>query len=321
MEVLLRPVRALCAAVVLGVMMLAGCGQSGTPNTTTATTPDAPVTVTAGNGTITIPATPKRIVVLSPTATEVLFAIGAGKQVIAVDDQSSFPATAPKTKLSGFKPNVEAVIGYRPDLVVLSNDTDGIVKALEKVKIPVLLEPAAVKIEDSYDQIADLGTATRHVAEATKVAGDMRRQIDATVKATPRGAGLTYYYELTGDLYTVTSKTFIGQVYGLFGVTNIADKADKQGSGYPQLSPEYVLKADPDLIFLADTKCCGESAATVAKRPGFKELTAVRDGGVVPLDDDIASRWGPRLVDLVKAVGTAVRNASSQASAQPSTSP
>ncbi|MGH3389374.1 MAG: ABC transporter substrate-binding protein [Actinomadura sp.] len=311
----MRPVRALCAAVVLGVMTLAGCGQSDAPNTTASRPPDAAVTVTAGNGAVNIPTTPKRIVVLSPTATEILFAIGAGTQVIAVDDQSTFPATAPKTKLSGFKPNAEAVIGYRPDLVVLSNDTDGIVKALEKVQIPVLLEPAAVKLDDAYDQIADLGAATRHVTEATKVADDMRRQIDATVKATPRGPGLTYYYELTNDLYTVTSKTFIGQVYGLFGVTNIADKADKQGSGYPQLSAEYLLKADPDMIFLADTKCCGQSAATVAKRPGWKDLTAVRDGGVVPLDDDIASRWGPRLVDLVKAVGAAVQ----KTAAQPST--
>jgi ABC-type Fe3+-hydroxamate transport system substrate-binding protein len=308
----LRPVRALCAAVLLGVMTLAGCGRSETPNTTAAT--NTPVAVTAGNGTISIPATPKRIVVLSPTATETLFAIGAGAQVVAVDDQSTYPATAPKTKLSGFKPNAEAVIGYRPDLVVLSNDTDGIVKALEKVKIPVLLEPAAVKIDEAYDQIADLGAATRHVPEAAKVVDGMRRQIDATVKATPRGTGLTYYYELTNDLYTVTSKTFIGQVYGLFGVTNIADKADKQQSGYPQLSAEYLLKSDPDLIFLADTKCCGQSAATVAKRPGWKELTAVRGGGVVGLDDDVASRWGPRLVDLVNAVGAAVRKASAQPS-------
>ena len=315
----MRPVRALCAAVVLGVTTLAGCGQSGTSTTTT--TPDKPVAVTAGNGTVTIPATPKRIVVLSPTATEMLFAIGAGSQVVAVDDQSTYPANAPKTKLSGFKPNAEAVIGYRPDLVVLSNDTDGIVKALEKVKIPVLLEPAAVKLDDAYDQITDLGAATRHAAEATKVTGDMRREIDATVKATPRGAGLTYYYELTGDLFTVTSKTFIGQVYGLFGVTNVADKADKQQSGYPQLSAEYLLKADPDLIFLADTKCCGQSAATVANRPGWKDLAAVRDGGVVPLDDDIASRWGPRLVDLVKAVGAAVQKASARSSAQPSKTP
>jgi iron complex transport system substrate-binding protein len=321
MEVLLRPVRALCAAVVLGVTTLAGCGQSGTSTTSTTTstttTPDKPVAVAAGNGTVTIPATPKRIVVLSPTATEILFAIGAGSQVVAVDDQSTYPANAPKTKLSGFKPNAEAVIGYRPDLVVLSNDTDGIVKALEKVKIPVLLEPAAVHLDDAYDQITDLGAATRHATEAAKVTGDMRQEIDATVKATPRSAGLTYYYELTNDLYTVTSKTFIGQVYGLFGVTNIADKADKQQSGYPQLSAEYLVKADPDLIFLADTKCCGQSAATVAKRPGWQDLTAVRDGGVVPLDDDIASRWGPRLVDLVKAVGAAVQKASPQPSMTP----
>jgi iron complex transport system substrate-binding protein len=308
-----RPV--LYAALLAGAATLAGCGPAEKPGQPAKSSPSAgsPVTVHAGNGAVTVPARPKRIVSLSPTATEMLYAVGAGPQVVAVDDQSDHPPGAPRTSLSGFKPNAEAVIGYRPDLVVLSTDTDGIVRTLQKVKIPVLLEPAAGKLADTYDQITDLGLATGHQARARTVAGDMRRQIDAAVRAVPKtardGRRLTYYHELTNDLTSTTSKTFIGQVYTLFGLRNIADPADRQGSGYPKLAPEYLLAADPDLIFLADTKCCGQSAATVAARPGWRNLSAVTRRQVVALDDDVASRWGPRLVELVEHVGAAVRRA------------
>ncbi|RMH67259.1 MAG: ABC transporter substrate-binding protein, partial [Actinomyces sp.] len=119
---------------------------------------------------------------------------------------------------------------------------------------------------------------------------------------------ITYYHELDDTLYTVTSGTFVGEIYALFGLENVADPADADGSafGYPQLSAEYLVDADPDLIFLADTKCCGQSAATVAARPGWDTLTAVREGHVVELDDDIASRWGPRVVDFARAVAAAL---------------
>ncbi|MFI6516776.1 ABC transporter substrate-binding protein [Spirillospora sp. NPDC050679] len=298
----MRSVRALGAVIAAGVMTLAACGGG---------TEDKPaergVTVEAGNGRVTVPATPKRIVSLAPTHTETLFAIGAGPQVVAVDEYSTHPAQAPKTKLSGFKPNAEAVIGYKPDLVVVSNDQDGIVKALEKVKVPVLVEPAAANLDDAYDQILDLGKATGRTAQAEKLAGEMRAKIQETVRNASAGKGLSYYHELDQQAHTVTSKTFIGQVYGLFGLRNVADAADKTGSGYPQLSREALLKSDPDLVFLADTKCCGQSAATVAKRPGWAGLSAVKGGHVVELDDDIASRWGPRLPELVAAIGDAVR--------------
>ncbi len=92
----------------------------------------------------------------------------------------------------------------------------------------------------------------------------------------------------------------------MFGMVNIADAVDEEGSGYPQLSAEYILQSDPDFVFLADTKCCAEDAATVAARPGWEELTAVREGRVVQLDDDVASRWGPRLVELVEAIAAAL---------------
>jgi iron complex transport system substrate-binding protein len=287
----------------LGALLLAAACSSTSPAVTAKA-----ITVQAANGPVTLPAIPKRIVSLSPTATEMLYAVGAGKQVVAVDDQSDYPAGVPATKLSGFKPNAEAVIAYKPDLVVLSNDTGGIVSSLDRVKIPVLLEPAAVKIDDVYGQLTSLGTATGHTAQATSVASGMRTQIAAAVQAAPRNTGVSYYDELTSDLYTVTSKTFAGQVFGLFGLHNIADAADKQGTGYPKLSAEALLKADPRLIFLSDTKCCGQSAATVAKRPGWQNLTAVQKNGVVALDDSVASRWGPRLVDLVKAIGAALQH-------------
>jgi iron complex transport system substrate-binding protein len=237
-----------------------------------------------------------------------LFAVGAGEQVVAVDELSNHPADAPRTKLSGFKPNAEAVIGHSPDLVVLTNDSDGIVAALTKVKIPVLLEPAATTLDETYDQLADLGKATGHARKAGRVASEMKSTIDRIVKATPKPAKpLSYYHELDTTYFSVTSKTFLGQVYGKFGLTNIADAADKKGTGYPQLSAEYVVAANPDLVFLGDTKCCQQNAATAAKRPAWDKLTAVTTGGIVELDDDVASRWGPRVVELVQAISDAVR--------------
>ncbi|WP_067796069.1 ABC transporter substrate-binding protein [Actinomadura formosensis] len=304
----MRPVRTFGAVMAIGVVVVtAACG--GDDGEAGAASSAETVTVQAANGAVNVPAAPKRIVSLSPTHTETLFAIGAGSQVVAVSDYSNYPANAPRTKLSGFKPNAEAIIKYRPDLVVLSDDMDGIVKALEKVKVPVLLEPAATNMDEAYDEINDLGQATGHTAEAKKLTGDMRTEIQQTVAAASKAKGRTYYHELDPQLHSVTSKTFVGQVYGLFGLQNVADKADKAAGGYPQLSREHVLKQDPDLIFLADTKCCGQGSAALAKRPGWSGLDAVKNENVVELDDDIASRWGPRLPQFVKAIGDAVQKA------------
>jgi iron complex transport system substrate-binding protein len=252
-------------------------------------------------------AVPKRIVSLSPTATESLFAIGAGKQVIAVDDQSNYPKRAPRTKLSGFTPNVEAIAEYRPDLVVIAYDPGDLRSSLQKLHIPVLLQDAAKTLPEAYGQIRRLGTITGHRKQAEAVVNRMKNRIKKLVAhSRNRGRGLTYYHELTPDLYSVTSKTFVGRVYSLFGLRNIADAADKTGSGYPQLSPEYVVSAAPDLIVLADSVCCGQTPRSVASRPGWGRVPAVRNGLVLRIDDSIASRWGPRIVNLVRAVDSAL---------------
>ena len=250
---------------------------------------------------------PRRIVSLSPTATETLFAIGAGKQVVAVDDQSDYPAQAPHTKLSGFTPNVEAIAGYRPDLVVVSYDPGGLVSGLRGLGIPVLVQDAAKDFAGMYAEIAQLGRVTGHVAEATALVARMKRQIASLVaKNTRRARGLTVYHELGPDLYSVTSKTFIGRVYSLFGLKNIADAADSTGSGYPKLSAEYVVSQSPDVVVLADIHCCEQSPRTVAARPGWSNVSAVRSGTIVRVDDSIASRWGPRVVNFVRAIAAAL---------------
>lgn len=305
--------RRFAAILSCSALLLVGCGgdssngaapgsASASDSASASGAASFPRTVQAANGAVTVATRPAKIVSLSATATEMLFAIGAGPQVKAVDDQSNYPASAPRTKLSGFQPNLEAIASYDPDLVVVSNDVKGLVAGLGKLKLPVLLAPAAAKIEDSYVQIRQLGTLTGHDAEAARVAAAMQRDLTAAVGKTPQRPGTTVYHELGPDLYSVNSRTFIGSLYRRLGLVNIADKAPKSAGDYPKLAAEFVITADPDLVLLADTTCCKQNAKTVAARAGWSKLAAVRTGNVVELSDDIASRWGPRIVTLVQIV-------------------
>lgn len=251
-------------------------------------------------------AVPKRIVSLSPSATETLYAIGAGRQVVAVDELSDYPRRAPRTKLSGYTPNVEAIAAYRPDLVVLVFDAGDAVAGLRRLGIRTVVQPAPVNLEQAYRRIRLLGAVTGHRTRAGRLVGSMRRNIGRAVASVPRRR-LSVYHELTPDYYSATSRTFIGRIYTLFGLRNIADAAPGSASGYPQLSAEYIVAANPSLIVLADGKCCGQSAATVAARPGWSSIAAVRTRSIVAIDDSVASRWGPRVVNYVRAVASALR--------------
>ena len=317
----------LLAMALAGVTLVAACGgdddDAGTTaaGTTAAETTaagaaptDPAVAPTAGTGTdvdssaTTAGAgTPQAIVSISPTATEMLFAIGAGDQVIAVDDQSNHPpeAAAVLTDLSAYEPNVEAIAAYEPDLVVASDDT---VKApLEALGVTVWVGPAATTFEGAYDQIEQLGAVTGHVSEAAALVAGMQADLDEIATSVPATeTPLTVYHELSPDGFSANSATFIGQVYSRLGLQNIADLAEGDHGGYPQLNAESIVTADPDLIFLADTKCCRESLETVAARPGWQDITAVANGDVFEMDDDVASRWGPRVVDYMRQVADAV---------------
>jgi iron complex transport system substrate-binding protein len=255
---------------------------------------------------VTLRKQPHRIVSLSPTATETLFAIGAGRQVVAVDNQSDSPRRAPRTRLSGFTPNAEAVAGYRPDLVIVEFDANRIVESLRRLRIPVLLESTARNLGGAYAQMRQLGRATGHRAAAQRLVRRMRGQVARLVaRARPRARGLSVYHEVSPDLYAASSRTFEGAIYRLFGLRNIADAA-ATGSGFPKLSSEYVIAQNPSLIVLADIRCCGQTRATLAARPGWTQIRAVRNGSIVRVDDSMASRWGPRIVSFVRAVARAL---------------
>lgn len=249
---------------------------------------------------------PQKIISLSATATEMLFAIGAGEQVVAVDEYSNFPANAPTTDLSGFTPNVEAIAAKAPDLVVLSEDRKGVVAQLETLQIETHLAPAAETLDDMYKQIKELGDLTGHTAQAEALNQQIKDDLAKLVKDLPkREKPLTYFYEVDPALYTATSKTFIGSLFSMAGLTNIADAADTAGTGYPQLNQEALVNANPDMIFLADT-VMGETPEKVKARAGWESVTAVSKGQIFPLDTDIASRWGPRVVDLMRSIVDAV---------------
>ncbi|MEU8329475.1 ABC transporter substrate-binding protein [Micromonospora sp. NPDC048839] len=301
-----RTPRLFAATLAVAALALGACAEKADDKPSAGTAVATyPVTV----GALTLDKRPEKIVALSPTATEMLFAIGAGPQVTAVDDQSNYPADAPKTDLSAFQPNAEAIAGRNPDLVVLSDDRNKIVDQLTTLKIPVYLTPAATTLDDSYRQITELGALTGHADQAADVATRMKDEIAKLVKDLPqRAEKLTYFHELGPELYSATSKTFIGSLYSQAGLTNIADPADADGksAGYPQLSQEFVLQANPDFIFLGDVRQAKQSAALVKARSGWAGLAAVKNDRVVELDDDISSRWGPRVVDLLRVIIDAV---------------
>jgi iron complex transport system substrate-binding protein len=294
---------------VIPLVLALGCGTSSTASPPSSSDPGYPMTIQAANGQVHVAARPTAIVSLSPTATEMLYAIGAGSQVKAVDSFSDYPRGTPMTTLDGNSPNVEAIASYKPDLVVVSQDSPGLDRGLRALGIPVLNDPAATDLAQEYQQFVQLGEATGHSSQAASEVASIKSSIAGIVAATPKPHAGSYYYELDQTYYSVTSSTFIGQVLGLLGLKSIADSAKGAAAsgGYPQLSGEFIVQSNPDYIFLADTLCCNQSAATVSARPGWSTMSAVKDGRILGLNDDIASRWGPRIVDLLTQVSNEIK--------------
>jgi len=299
-----------------GTLLLAACGAD--PDTSKPATTEPAVAETTAPADTTAAAdgdaasekkmAAERIVSLSATATEMLYALGAEDQIVAVDNFSNYPQAAADfaTKIDAFEPSVEAIAELDPTVVLLTYDPGDLQAQLEKLGIKVWIGAAAATLDDSYAQITELGDLTGKADEASGLVESMKSEIESTITSMELpDAPVSYYYELDNTFYSLTSNTFIGQLMSRFMLQNIADTAEA-GNDYPQLSAESIVSSNPQMIFLADTKCCEQTAETVAARAGWDVIDAVKNGNVVELDDDIASRWGPRVVDLVKVVAEAV---------------
>ncbi len=243
---------------------------------------------------------PKRIVSLSPSLTEILFSIGAGPQVIAVDTYSNYPPEAPTTRLSSMEPNLEAISKYNPDLVLLSYDIGNVVEALKKVGINTILLPAAKNFEDILVQIRYLGKKTGNEEKSNLIAEKLKIEMESLISKRKKEKRLRVYHELDENYYSASINSFIGNIYYLLNFENIADIADKESLGYPKLSPEHILFSNPEIIILTNRN--KEYINDVKKRPGWSTLDAIKQNNFIILSPDIGSRWGPRIVEFAKEV-------------------
>ncbi len=261
------------------------------------------------------------IVSMSPSATETLFALGAGHQVEAVDKDSNFPLTGlPKKRIDPFNPSAEVIAtickvtkahpSSKPDLVVISYDANSIGEQLGTLGVHVVTQSAPATLADAYGQINTLGSLTGHSPKAASLVKGLKSTIArdvASIAAHPKKV-LSTYYELDPTLYSLTSATFVGHLMRLVGVTNIADAVSSPSDGgYPQLSREYVVASSPKLVLLADTVCCSVNYRNFSLRTGFGSISAVKHHHIVGLNDDVASRWGPRLGLLMNKLTAAVK--------------
>ncbi len=290
-------------ALAVAVMATACGGEEKAPQATATSSPSPafPVTVTGSDGKpVTLTAAPQRIVALAPSFVEVLYALGAGDYVVAVDQNTDYPAqAAAKPKISGFQPSVEGIAAQSPDLVIITYDPGGLREALEPLSIKVLNLNAPESVQGTFDQIQLLGRAVGRLVDAGKLVSDMRASINAiTAKLAGVQQGPTVFHEIDSTYYTAGPGSFVDDLYVTLKATNIAAST---GQAYPQMSAEAIIQGNPQVIVLADEDA-GESPQTVAARPGWSQIAAVQDHRVYTVNPDIVSRPGPRLVDALQAL-------------------
>lgn len=296
-----RIIAALFALATAGALA-AGCSQPAQPTVDPSPAPPKaafPVTITDDTSrTVEIAAEPQRIVSLAPANTEILFAIGAGDRVVGVTSYDDYPAeVADIAKVGDFAgPNIEAIAAAKPDLVLATTgvQADLITKLEELGATVIAVDPQ--NLEALYDDIAEIGQATGTTTAAEKVVSDMRSEVDKVRTEVSSAKTATVFIEIAQNpLFTVGSGTIIDELITIAGGQNIVTEP-----GYVAYSTEQVVKSDPT-VYMA-TKGSMSDPQQLAKRAGFKSLTAVKDGRVVVLDDNLVSRPGPRIVEGLKQI-------------------
>jgi iron complex transport system substrate-binding protein len=249
----------------------------------------------------------QHIVSLAPSNTEILYAIGAGNQIVARDDFSNYPEAALSLPaIGGFMGDYdyEAILAMKPDLVLASTlNTSGQIQSLEDLGITVYLLSNPVELEGLYENLLIVGQLTGHEANAASLNEFLKIRVYkvaeklATISQEP-----LVYYELDGSEpakpWTPGPNTFLTKLIDMAGGTSVGEILE---SDYAQISLEELLIQDPDMIILGDSNY-GVTADQVAERAGWSGLTAVQSQAIYPFNDDLVSRPGPRLVDGLEAL-------------------
>jgi iron complex transport system substrate-binding protein len=259
----------------------------------------------SGGFTVEVKAPPQRIVSLSASMTETLFAIGVGSKVVGVDRFSDYPEAArPLATLEYSRPAPEPVLALAPDLVIMSGRQAGQVDQFRAVGLSVAFLEEPATLDGVYANIRLIGRITNHASAANDIASDMQARAENVVKQVTALEGRltaaernpSVFWELTPDGFTAGTDSFIGSLIKLVHGRNVAEGAT---TAFPQLSTEAIIAADPQVIILTDA-IGGESPATVRARPGWGMINAVRNNRVHPVDANVFSRPGPRIIDAME---------------------
>lgn len=256
---------------------------------------------------IRLKAPAKTIVTLSPPITEMLFSIGAGDQVVARDSFSDYPAEAldlPDIS-GGFSDyDLEAILALKPDLVIAGGiNTPELVQSLEELGLTAYYLSNPATLEEMFATLRALGTISGHEKEAERLAMDLEARVKAVDAALAEaGKPVTVFYELDATdpakPYTPGPGSFYSHLLRRAGAENLGDKL---GSEWAQASLEFLLVSDPQFILLGDAMW-GVTPDSLAQRPGWEALSAVKEGHVLPFDDNLLARIGPRQVDGLEAL-------------------
>jgi cobalamin transport system substrate-binding protein len=270
------------------------------------------LTVTDGLGRkITLNQPAERVISLAPSNTEILFAIGAGDQVVGRDQLSDFPEAAKNVIDIGSTfdaLNTELIVSQKPDLVLAAEiNTPEQVKQLEDLGLTVYYLKNPLTLEEMYSNLEVVAQLTGHKEETTALIESLKARVaavDEKIAQISSRPNVFYEFDATDPAkpYTAGKGTFITQLIERAGGYNIASDLE----GYPQMSLEQVVAADPAFIILGDARY-GITPESIAQRPGWENLTAVKNGQVVPFNDDLVSRPGPRLVDALEELAKLLR--------------
>lgn len=277
-----------------------------------AQTPAATLTFIDGLGrTVTLAAPAKKIVSLAPSATEILYAVGAGGQVVGRDSFSNYPAEAATlTDIGGSRGNYsnEAITALQPDLVLAAEiNTADQVKALENLGLTVFYIGNPASLDDLFKTLETVGQLTGHETEAKELSASLTARVQ-TVKETIAKATTTpvVFYELDGSdpakPWTSGPGTFMDQLITMAGGKNVGSSLK---SSWAQISVEELLVQNPDVILLGDGNY-GITADQVAARVGWNKIKAVENNQIFAFNDDLVSRAGPRLVEGLEELAKAI---------------
>tara|TARA_B100000614_G_scaffold249434_1_gene258446 strand:+ start:50 stop:973 length:924 start_codon:yes stop_codon:yes gene_type:complete len=238
-----------------------------------------------------------RVISLSTTHTEVIQTLGGQDTLVAIDAFSEVDFQV--ERIDAYTVTAEELLPLKPDVVVVAFDFNGIIDGLEEQNINYILLPPANTFEDVYSQIETIGDIVNKRSEAAKKVRDMKIEINRTLDNS-NYKNISVYHEIgyTYGIYSVNSDSLIGEIYNSLGIENIANlEEDPYGSGYPALSEEMVIEANPDFIVVGHSDYLNKDLSI---RDGWGNLTAVQESNVYFLDDTLASNWGTNTVELVQ---------------------